>query len=258
MQVVSTHFLRGQSALITGAGNGIGCALASEIAAEGAAVFLVDVHAARLRSALEGLQRQGMDADGALIDLSVPGAGRMAVEQARASVGPLHMLVHSASPQRFESDHWNQVSFEVWEAMYRVNVGAGFEMARHLAHHMIHDGIAGRMLFLTSLHAATPRNLPHYSTSKAALLMLVKELARSLAAHRIRVNALTPGAIAAGGFQPGEGLAAKIPLGRMGHADEVAAMGLTLLIDRYSRYVTGAEVVVDGGLGLYNWFEPAS
>ena len=58
----------------------------------------------------------------------------------------------------------------------------------------------GSFLFLTSLHAGTPRNLPHYSTAKAAMAMLVKELAKTLGRYGIRVNALVPGAIAAGGF----------------------------------------------------------
>jgi len=258
MRAASSASLSGQAALVTGAGHGIGCALARAIALEGAAVFLVDVQADTLRATLGALRGEGLRADGALIDLAVPGAGLMAVDQARSALGPLHMLVHSASPRRCESDRWDQVQPEVWDAMYRVNVTAGFDIARHMARHMIADGIAGRMLFLTSLHAATPRNLPHYSSSKAALLMLMRELARSLAAHGIRVNALTPGAIAAGGFEPDPSLAGKIPLGRLGDAEEVAAMGLVLLIDRYARYVTGSEVVVDGGLGLYNWFDPAS
>jgi len=113
------------------------------------------------------------------------------------------------------------------------------------------------MLLLTSLHSGTPRNLPHYASAKAGMLMLVKELAKALGAHGIRVNALTPGAVAAGGFKPDAGLAAKIPLGRLATADDIAAMGLAVLSEKFGRYVTGADVVVDGGLALHNWFEPA-
>jgi len=122
---------------------------------------------------------------------------------------------------------------------------------------MIEAKIRGRMLMLTSLHSGTPRNLPHYATAKAGMLMLVKELAKALGAHGIRVNALTPGAVAAGGFVPDAGLAAKIPLGRLAAADDIAAMGLAVLSERFGRYVTGADIVVDGGLALHNWFEPA-
>ena len=79
-------------------------------------------------------------------------------------------------------------------------VDAGFHLARELARKLIAAKEPGSFLFLTSLHAGTPRNLPHYSTSKAALAMLVKELAKTFGRFGIRVNALVPGAIAAGGF----------------------------------------------------------
>lgn len=252
----SMGLLSGEVALVTGAGNGIGRAMCHELAGEGAILFLIDVDASRLTASLNALRDAGAEADGALIDLSLAGSGVMAVEHALSRFGTVQMLVHAASPPRSELDRWDVVSDQTWEAMYRVNVSEGFQMARHLAKHWIGEATAGRMLFVTSLHAATPRNLPHYASSKAAMMMLVKELARSLAKHSIRVNALTPGAIAAGGFKPNPDLQAKIPMQRLGESAEVAAMGITLLIDRFSRYVTGSEVIVDGGLGLYNWFDP--
>jgi 3-oxoacyl-[acyl-carrier protein] reductase len=109
---------------------------------------------------------------------------------------------------------------------------------------------------LTSLHAETPRNLVHYSSSKAALAMIVKELAKTLGRYNIRVNALVPGAIAAGGFVADPALARHIPLGRLGNSEDLAPMALAVLSNRISGYVTGAAIVVDGGLALTNWFEP--
>jgi 3-oxoacyl-[acyl-carrier protein] reductase len=110
------------------------------------------------------------------------------------------------------------------------------------------------MLFVTSLHAASPRNLPHYSATKAGQTMLVKELARGLGADGIRVNAIAPGAIPGGGFEADKAaLEAMIPLGRTGTPEDIADMAVALLCDRFSRYVTGTTVVVDGGLALYNW-----
>jgi 3-oxoacyl-[acyl-carrier protein] reductase len=112
------------------------------------------------------------------------------------------------------------------------------------------------MLFVTSLHAETPRNLPHYSAAKAGLAMTMKELARALGPHGIRVNAIAPGAVAGGGFQADPELAGRIPLGRLGRPEDVAAMALALLSERFAGYVTGTTVVVDGGLGLHNWIAP--
>ena len=253
---LQSPYLVDETAVITGAGNGIGRALAFEVAAEGARVFLTDSDENRLAETLTELHAKGYEAKAAVIDLSIAGSAQRVVDQARAAFGSIHMVVHSASPPRRETDTWRTVSSDIWDQMYHVNVKSGFELARSAGQHMIEEGIAGRMVYLTSLHAHTPRNLPHYATSKAAMLMLVKEMAKAWARHGIRINALTPGAIAAGGFKPAGDLALKIPMQRLGSAKDVAAMGLTLLIDRFSGYVTGTELVVDGGLSVFNWFDP--
>ena len=140
--------------------------------------------------------------------------------------------------------------------MRSVNVDAGFRLGREISKALIEAKSPGALLYLTSLHAETPRNLPHYSTSKAAMAMLVKELAKALGRYSIRVNALVPGAIAAGGFVADPKLAKHIPLGRLGAAEDLAPMALAVLSNKLSAYVTGAAIVVDGGLSLTNWFEP--
>src|SRR5262249_17346584 len=107
--------------------------------------------------------------------------------------------------------------------------------------HMKARNVKGRMLFITSLHAYTPRNLPHYSATKAGQTMVVKELARALGSDGIRVNAIAPGAIPGGGFDASIASFAKmIPLGRTGTPEDIAAMAIALLCDQFSRYVTGA------------------
>jgi 3-oxoacyl-[acyl-carrier protein] reductase len=140
--------------------------------------------------------------------------------------------------------------------MHAVNLEAGFHLSRELARELIAVQTPGSFLLLTSLHAGTPRNLPHYSTAKAGMAMLVKELAKTFGRHGIRVNALVPGAVAAGGFVADPSLAKHIPLGRLGEARDLAPMALAVLSSRISGYVTGAAIVVDGGLSLTNWFEP--
>jgi 3-oxoacyl-[acyl-carrier protein] reductase len=148
------------------------------------------------------------------------------------------------------------VSHESWQQMHAVNLDAGFHLARELARRLIAANEPGSFLFLTSLHAGTPRNLPHYSTAKAGLAMLVKEMAKTFGRYGIRVNALVPGAVAAGGFVADPSLARHIPLGRLGQAEDLAPMALAVLSNRVSAYVTGAAIAVDGGLSLTNWFEP--
>jgi len=174
---------------------------------------------------------------------------------ARARLGQVTHFVHSASPPRREADHALAVSSETWAQMHAVNVDAGFHLARELARKLIAAREPGSFLFLTSLHAGTPRNLPHYSTAKAALAMLVKELAKTYGRFGIRVNALVPGAVAAGGFVADPALKRHIPLGRLGRSEDLAPMTLAVLSNRVSAYVTGAAIVVDGGLSLMNWFD---
>src|SRR5262245_55069544 len=138
--------------------------------------------------------------------------------------------------------------------MLNTNLRSGFLIARELGRRMRQAALKGRILFITSLHAETPRNIPHYSAAKAGQTMLMKELARALGPDGIRVNALAPGAVPGGGFDAAAfDFAGKVPLGRLGRAEDMANMALALLSDRFSGYVTGTTVVVDGGIALYNW-----
>jgi NAD(P)-dependent dehydrogenase (short-subunit alcohol dehydrogenase family) len=189
-------------------------------------------------------------------DLANPAAREALLAHARSVLGQVTHFVHSASPPRREADHALAVSTETWAQMHAVNLEAGFHLSRELARDLIVAKSPGSFLLLTSLHAGTPRNLPHYSTAKAGMAMLVKELAKTFGRHGIRVNALVPGAIAAGGFVADPSLAKHIPLGRIGEAQDLAPLALAVLSNRISAYVTGAAIVVDGGLSLTNWFEP--
>jgi 3-oxoacyl-[acyl-carrier protein] reductase len=152
------------------------------------------------------------------------------------------------------SDRLLAVTESEWDSMVTVGLRAGFVLGQAAGAQMQARKIKGRMLFITSLHAHTPRNLPHYSATKAGQTMIVKELARDLGADGIRVNAIAPGAIPGGGFDADTAaLQRMIPLGRTGTPDDIADMAVALLCDRFSRYVTGTTVAVDGGLSLYNW-----
>ena len=177
-----------------------------------------------------------------------------------APLGAISILVHSASPPRREADHVLAVSDETWDRMLAVNLRAGFVLGREAGRQMIERKVHGRILIITSLHAYTPRNLPHYSAAKAGQTMMMKELAKAFGPHGIRVNAIAPGAIPGGGFDAaGAGLdrlTRCTSLRRLGTAEDIAGMAVALLSERFSSYVTGVTVAVDGGLALHNWIEP--
>jgi NAD(P)-dependent dehydrogenase (short-subunit alcohol dehydrogenase family) len=229
--------LQGDTALVTGAERGIGRAIADALEEEGATVFRADVDQADLSKAAE--------------------AARLA-EEAIRKLGKVSIFVHCASPQRQENETALQVTWDQWRAMLSVNLDAAFVLAQKLGAHMKEKKIKGRMLITTSLHAESPRNLPHYSAAKAGMTMLVKELARALGPHGIRVNAIAPGAIPGEGFKGVPGMEKAIPLGRLGTPGDVAAMALAVLSERFGAYVTGASIVVDGGLALHNWIPPSN
>jgi 3-oxoacyl-[acyl-carrier protein] reductase len=244
-----------EAALVTGAGNGIGRAIALALVGEGVKTLFADISAERADAAVKAAARPEL-AVPFVGDLAKPDVRDALLAHAEATIGRITHFVHSASPPRREADHILAVSEETWRQMHAVNIDAGFHLARELAKKLIAVKMPGSFLFLTSLHAGTPRNLPHYSSAKAAMAMLVKELAKSLGQHSIRVNALVPGAIAAGGFVANPALAKHIPLGRLGEADDLAPMAIAVLSNKVSGYVTGAAITVDGGLALTNWFDP--
>jgi NAD(P)-dependent dehydrogenase (short-subunit alcohol dehydrogenase family) len=124
---------------------------------------------------------------------------------------------------------------------------------------MIRNGVPGSIVFTLSLHARRVRLCPDYSVAKAGLVMLVAELANELGPFGIRVNGVSPGAIdtwSDGIPEPDELRArseALIPLRRLGTADDIARVVEFLSDPAASGYMTGANVVVDGGLDQFNW-----
>jgi 3-oxoacyl-[acyl-carrier protein] reductase len=227
--------LQNDTALVTGAAGGIGRGIAQALAHEGARV---------------------LGSDRADCDLAQPGAAQGLAARAIRELGKVFVFVHAASPRRQESQTALAVTEAQWREMLEINLNAGFLIAQALGRHMKDEGIRGRMLFVTSLHADSPRQLPHYSASKAGQTMVVKELARALGPHGIRVNAVVPGAIPGGGFNAPPGMVEKIPLRRFGTPADVAAMAVAVLSERFGAYVTGASIVVDGGIALHNWIDP--
>ncbi len=237
--------LEGERALITGCAGGIGRGIARALKAEGAIVLGSDLAAPAAEDGIDFLAA----------DLSKRDGWRTLLDGAVKRLGTVSLFVHAASPRRLEADTPLSVSEETWDLMTDINLRSGFFLGREVGRHMRDNGIKGRILLITSQHRETPRNLPHYSASKAGMTMVMKELARVLAPDGIRVNAIAPGAIPGGGFVSDDlgSLIGQIPLGRAGTPDDIAQVAVALLSERFGRYVVGTTVEVDGGLGLASW-----
>ena len=254
---MTTHPLfADELALVTGAASNIGRGIATALAREGASVILADIDAERNAQVAADIQRAGGIATALTVDLSVADGWRRLLDALGDKVP--QMLVHSACPRRHERDTALAVDEVTFDAMLTTNVRSGFFLGREIGRRMQDAGVAGRILFVTSLHAESPRNLPHYSASKAGMTMVMKELARALGPAGIRVNAIAPGAVPGGGaanMDDAFGPRRKIPLQRFGTADDLGSAAVAMLSNRFMGYVTGVTLPVDGGLAGFNWID---
>jgi NAD(P)-dependent dehydrogenase (short-subunit alcohol dehydrogenase family) len=242
---MSTKLLEGERALVTGCAGGIGRGIAKALLAEGATVLGSDIAAPPAEDGIDFLAA----------DLGKRDDWKSLLDGALKKLGTISLFVHCASPRRLEADTPLSVSEATWDAMTDINLRAGFFLSREAGRHMKDNRIKGRILLITSQHREMPRNLPHYSASKAGMTMVMKELARTLAPDGIRVNAIAPGAIPGGGFVADNlaALVAQIPIGRAGTPDDIAQVAVAVLSERFGRYVVGTTVEVDGGIGLMSW-----
>jgi len=250
----------GDIAFVTGATSSIGRAVGKAIAAAGAHTVLNGMGDEEAEAVIKDIRDAGGTAEfihGSLADLDT---WKTVLAEAKSVYGPFSIFVHCASPRRLETQNVLTVTEEEWDAMVNTNLRSGFFLGREIAkdmRQMSKEGnIKGRMVYMTSLHSYSPRNLPHYSASKAGQMMVVRELARALGPDGIRVNGVAPGAIPGGGFKADvRAFEEKIPMGRTGTPEDLAASTLTLLCDEHSPYVTGVILPVDGGLAQYNWID---
>jgi NAD(P)-dependent dehydrogenase (short-subunit alcohol dehydrogenase family) len=246
--------LPGKAALVTGAGSGIGHAIARELAGQGVKVAAADVDVAAAEATAKQARELGPDAVPVAMDVSRSAEVLRGVAAAEAALGPLDYLVNVAGI--FEEVPAIQIADEQWARMLAVHLNGTFYCCRSVVPGMIARR-SGVVVNISSLHALRGQaNAAHYAAAKAGIIGFTKSLAREVAPHGVRVNAVAPGPIDTPLWRHGaagselearrRARATAIPLGRLGEPGEVAGAVLFLLSPA-SRYATGQVISVNGG-----------
>jgi 3-oxoacyl-[acyl-carrier protein] reductase len=246
--------LAGRRAIVTGAASGIGLAIASRLACAGARVIAVDKDKERLTDAFAEARFGELEVATVHADLSDPQITLLADELLTG--GPIELIVNNVGICTGRG--FFATTDEDVRLVFETNLFGPWFFTKRLVERLMAERQPGSLLFVSSLHDHFPVRRPQYSTSKAAVAMLVRELALELARYRIRVNALSPGWIRTATqieaeLQSPSRDPSFVPMGRAGQPDDVARQAVVLLSDAWSSYVTGVNLPVDGGLGLHTW-----
>lgn len=247
--------------LITGAAGDIGRATATHFAALGAQVIITDRDALNLGTLAQSLDDAGANFVTHVCDQTDP-ASVAELFAAVAAIGSLDAAFVNAGFGRYGA--LIDLTFEQWRRHIDVNLNGGFLMAQAAARSMIESGRGGAMVF----NASTAANhvcdmLGAYAASKSGLLMLARSLASELGVHRIRVNSVMPGVIETsmtrsllGDPATRADVLSETPVGRLGQPADIAALVAFLCSDE-AGYITGAEILIDGGQTIHGyprWF----
>lgn len=252
--------LQDKVALVTGAAQGIGRAIALRLAQEGAAVVLEDrLDNARAEETLAQVKAIGARACVIAGDVGKVEDDQRVVADAVAQMGPIDILVNNAGVER-RADFLDASEAD-YDLVLGVNLKGPFFLTQAFARHVREHGKGGRVINISSVHEELP--FPHfasYCASKGGLKMLMRDLAIELAPLGITVNNIAPGAIKTpinahlmsdpALMKP---LLANIPLQRLGNPEDVAGIA-AFLASADAAYITGSTVFVDGGL-LWNYSE---
>jgi 3-oxoacyl-[acyl-carrier protein] reductase len=242
--------LTGKTALVTGASGGIGGAIAKALHSQGAAVVLSGTRT----EALEKLKAElGARAFVAQANLSDAASVEALPKAAEAVAGaPIDILVNNAGITR--DNLFMRMKDDEWDQVIQVNLTAAFRLSRAVLRGMMKKRW-GRIVQITSIVGATGNpGQGNYAAAKAGLIGMTKSLAAEVASRNITVNAVAPGFIQTAMTdvltdQQKEAIATRIPLARMGKAEEIAA-AVVYLASEEAAYVTGETIHINGGMAM--------
>jgi NAD(P)-dependent dehydrogenase (short-subunit alcohol dehydrogenase family) len=250
--VASLLNLAGKAAIVTGASGGIGAGIARRFGEAGANVVChYNSNKQSAETVVEAIRSAGGQAVACQADISSGTGAANLVAQAISHFGGVDILVNNAGQQPVEM--LAEMSESSWNAMMAANVAGPFLLVRALAEHARKAGKPGSVVNIASIEGHNPApGHGHYATSKAALLMFTKAAAMEFGALGIRVNSICPGLIHRDGIEQGwpEGVGrwkTAAALKRLGRPDDIADAALFLASDA-ARWITGADLVVDGGV----------
>lgn len=245
--------LDGKSAFITGAGGGIGGAIARRFAAEGAAVVCADLDRGAADRTAAAIAQAGGRAIALACDVADAHQVAAAMERAAAAFAPLNILVNTAADDDPTGDTV-ELDEKDWNHALAVNLTGVFLVAKYGIPKLRQAGGGSIVIVASQLgQVAVPRR-PAYVTSKAALIQLARSMALDHAKENIRVNTISPGAIETNRLlkrlKTIEAVRAALvplhPIGRLGRPEEIANGALFMASDEAS-FMTGADLVIDGG-----------
>jgi glucose 1-dehydrogenase len=250
-------YLEDKVAIVTGGSSGIGQAIALAFAREGAAVAVNYARNAEgAEAAVKEIEGRGGRAIAIQADVSKPEDVKNLVRQTVQHFGRLDVMVNNAGVEH--KMPFLETPLELWEEVISVNLTGPWLGCQEAARQMVEQGGPGRIVNISSVHedVAMPTNSP-YCAAKGGLRMLTRTIAVELAPHGITVNNVAPGAIETPMDAPLEAntsemsqLLSEIPLGRMGHPEEVAALAV-YLASGDAAYVTGSTFSIDGGMARH-------
>src|SRR5262245_50252821 len=240
--------LSGKVAIVTGAANGIGKAIAERYGGEGAQVVVNDINLAAAEAVVQTIRTAGGSALAVTADVSDKAQVDVLFDTALERFGTLDVLVNNASLTNTER-HFLEADADWWDRIIAVNLSSAFLCGRRAAQIMARKR-AGAIINMASGGASRAhRGNAAYDAAKGGVEALTRAMALDLGPYGVRVNALVPGSIDSKGLSPDikRSRGENIPLGRVGETTELAGPAVFLASDD-ARYITGHLLVVDGGL----------